>query len=87
MQPEQERTLTVKNLIKQIAEGSHKFLPQDNSPSGLLSFQKVVALLQEAESLGLVENVLPHKDSDSGASSYDSVHVGDVTELGLEFIS
>ncbi len=77
---------SMKNLIKEIVEGRTSFEPDSDSLDGLRTFQQVAASLLEAERLGYIQDVIPHKESDSGHDFYDCVVVGSATERGQSFI-
>lgn len=76
----------MKNLITQIVDGRTSFEPESDSLDGLRSFQQVAASLLEAETLGYIQDVILHQESDSGHDFYDCVFVGSVTERGQSFV-
>jgi len=76
--------MNMQQLLQKIGSGQTSFDPSGSSEPELRAFQLVAALILNAEELGYVTDVVPHRESDSGNEYYDTVVVGGITKRGRE---
>jgi hypothetical protein len=77
----------MKQFLNEVASGGKGLHPRSESVDDLAAFQPVVETALEAEALGYVEQVIPHKESHTGHRFYSALIVIGLTDAGREVIA
>ena len=79
---------TLRSLLEEIKVGTTTFKPASEMETDMWDFQPIAKLLDYANSEGLLESYLPHKESETGNHWYDLVLVrGVLSHKGETFLA
>ena len=77
--------MDIHQLLIQISNGKSSFHPETESTEDMQTFQNLVDLIRDTERLGYIKIKL-HTEHETGHDYFDSVHINEITEKGLDFI-
>jgi hypothetical protein len=78
----------LRSLLQEIKSGILTFKPLSTKEADMWDFQPIAKVLEYANSEGLLESYLPHKESSSGNRWYDLVQVkGGLSHKGEMFLA
>jgi hypothetical protein len=79
---------TLRSLLEEIKGGTLTFKPLSPKEADMWDFQPIVKVLEYANSEGLLDGYLPHKETSSGNHWYDLVRVkGGLSHKGEMFLT